>query len=40
MAVGPRRIVPDVLLMPALQFGDPVLAFVQMKINYLAQSPD
>jgi hypothetical protein len=40
MVVGPRRIVPDMLLMPAVKLGNPVLESVQMKINDLAWSPD
>jgi hypothetical protein len=39
MAVGPRRIVTNVLLMPALQFSDPVAAFIHMKINDLCIVP-
>jgi hypothetical protein len=30
---------PDVLLMPALQFGHPVVSFIQMIINNLPQDP-
>ena len=33
MALSPGRIVSDVLLMPALKFGDPIQIFIQMKTN-------
>ena len=34
MAVGPRRIMPDVLLVTALQISNPIQFFIQMKPNY------
>lgn len=36
MAISPRRIVTDMLLMPALQIGNPIEAFIQMIIYNLA----
>jgi hypothetical protein len=36
MPMSPRRIVPDMLLMPALQLGNPIAAFIQMVINDLS----
>jgi len=39
MSVGPRRVVTDVLLVPAFQFSDPVAAFIHMKINDLLHRP-
>ena len=33
MAVGPRRIMPDVLLVTALQISNPIQFFIQMKPN-------
>jgi hypothetical protein len=33
MAVGPRWIVPDVLLVAALQISNPIQFFIQMKPN-------
>src|SRR5580658_2186138 len=38
MPVRPRRIVPDMLLMPALQISNPVKALIQMVINDSARS--
>ncbi len=38
MPIRPGRIVPDVLLMPALQIGNPVEALIQMVINDPARS--
>lgn len=34
--VGVRRVVPDMLLMAALEFGDPVTALIHVKVNDLA----
>ncbi len=36
---GMRRILPHVLLMPALQFRHPIAVFIHMKTNDLAQHP-
>jgi hypothetical protein len=36
----PGRIVADVLLMAALQFGDPVAVFIHVKTDDFAQDPD
>jgi hypothetical protein len=33
MAVGPRRVVADVLLMPTVKFSNPIQNFIQMKVN-------
>jgi hypothetical protein len=38
MPIRPRRIVPDVLMMPAFQISDPVKALIQMVINDPARS--
>ncbi|MGC1617929.1 MAG: hypothetical protein WA765_05520 [Candidatus Acidiferrum sp.] len=38
MPIRPGRIVPDVLLMPALQISNPVEALIQMVINNPAWS--
>jgi hypothetical protein len=35
--MGVWRVVANVLLMPALEFGHPVAAFVHVKINNLSQ---
>src|SRR5260370_20525639 len=40
MMVGVRRIIPNVLLMPALQFRHPVAVYIHMKPNNLAQNPE
>jgi hypothetical protein len=40
MPIGPRRIVPDVLLMPALEIGNPVEAFIQVIIHDFARDAD
>jgi hypothetical protein len=37
MAVSPRRIVSDMLLMSALELSDPVQIFIQMKANNFPQ---
>jgi hypothetical protein len=37
MAVGPGRIMPDVLLVSALQFRNPIQIFIQMKVNDFAR---
>jgi hypothetical protein len=37
MAVSPRRIVSDVLLMSALKLSNPVQIFIQMKTNNFPQ---
>jgi hypothetical protein len=37
---GPRRIVTDVLLMPAFKFGYPLVVFIKVKVNDLSGSPD
>ena len=37
--VGIRRIIPNVLLMPAFQFRHPVAVHIHMKPNDLAQNP-
>jgi hypothetical protein len=37
MPNGPRRIVPDVLRMPAFKISNPVEAFVWMKIHDFAR---
>src|SRR6266849_1474475 len=36
---GMRRILPHVLLMPAIQFRHPIAVFIHMKANDLAQHP-
>jgi hypothetical protein len=36
MPISPRRIVPDMLLMSALKIGNPIEAFIQVKIYDLA----
>lgn len=36
----PRRIVPHMLLMPALQLGNPIFALIQMKPNNLPPNPN
>jgi hypothetical protein len=33
VTMRPRRIMTNVLLMPALQFGNPVASFIHVKIN-------
>lgn len=38
MPIRPRRIVPDVLMMPAFQVSNPVKALIQMVINDPARS--
>jgi hypothetical protein len=38
VAISPRRIVTDMLLMSALQIRNPIEAFIQMKIYNLARS--
>ena len=35
-----RRIIPNVLLMPAFQFRYPVAVYIHMKTDNLAQNPD
>jgi hypothetical protein len=37
--VGMRRIIPNMLLMPALQFRHPVAVFIHVKTDNLAQNP-
>jgi hypothetical protein len=37
MAVSPRRIMSDVLLMSALKLSNPVQTFIQMKIDNFPQ---
>jgi hypothetical protein len=37
MPMSPRRIVPDMLLMPALQLANPIAAFIQTVINDLSR---
>ncbi len=38
--VGVRRIIPNMLLMPAFQFRHPVAVYIHMKPNNLAQNPE
>jgi hypothetical protein len=38
MATGPRRIVPDMLLMSASQISNPIALLIQMVVNDLAGS--
>jgi hypothetical protein len=37
MSIGPGRIVPDMLLMAALQFSNPIAALIQTIINDLSR---
>jgi hypothetical protein len=37
MPISPRRIVPNMLLMPALKISNPVEAFIQMVIHDFAR---
>jgi hypothetical protein len=37
MAVGPGRIMPDVLLVSALQFRNPIQILIQVKVNDFAR---
>src|SRR5262249_36783412 len=39
VAIGPRRVMSDVLLMPALPISHPIEAFVLMKPNNLSWNP-
>ena len=39
MPIGPRRIVPHVLLMPAFQVSNPIEFLVQVKIHNLPGNP-
>jgi hypothetical protein len=39
MTMRPRGVVPDVLLMPAFQFGNPIQLFIQMKVDDSSQRP-
>src|SRR5215470_12905535 len=39
VAIGPRWIMPDMLLMPAFQISHPIQAFVLMKTNNLSWNP-
>jgi hypothetical protein len=40
VAVSPRWVVANMLMMSAIKFGDPVLPLIQMKINYLPWRPN
>jgi hypothetical protein len=40
MPISPRRIMPDMLLMPALKISNPIEAFVQMIIHNFAGNTD
>jgi hypothetical protein len=37
---SPRRIVTDVLLMPAFEFGYPLAVFIKVKVNDPSGNPD
>jgi hypothetical protein len=37
MPISPRRIVPDMLLMPTLKVSNPIEAFIQMIIHDFAR---